>query len=311
MPPTAFTVYARESLSLGSHTIVHGGVGVHQQGPGNTLVPGYRAAIADHASVDADRLIAADTVLLQTGATVGAVDAASVADQGAQHGPISPPRPVGDLAVRDPLPPGSVKVHVESGQARTLPEGSYSDVHVEGRGTVILQGGRYRIRQLHLEDGATMLLDDVTVLLASAHVIIGNNVVIQASSTAKPHSLLAIATTTADATGTAISVGSDGRIFGTLEAASGSIRIGARTKLHGAILGRLVHLGPNVVVYGLNTCDAAINALANPPFPQQPKPLGNCTGPYQVCRKLPESCATLQGPDVILALWGGWGCRCR
>jgi hypothetical protein len=310
MPPTAFTVYARESLSLGSHAAVHGGVGVHQQGPGNTLVPGFRAAIADHASVDADRLIAADTVLLQTGATVGAVDAASVADQGAQHGPISPPRPVGDLAVRDPLPHGSVEVHVEGGHTRNLVSGSYSDVHIEGHGTLVLAGGQYQIRQLHLEDGATILIDDISTLFAAGSVVIGNNVTIKPSARANPHSLLRIDTTSPDVAGTAIRIGADGQIAATMQTASGTIRVGARTVVRGNILGRQVVLGSNVVVYGLSLCDLAIDKAVNPPWqglpPPKPQPLGNCSGPLDVCRKWPVECVALQAPNVVVAFWGNW-----
>jgi hypothetical protein len=68
---SSFAIYATNSISIGNEAHIHKGrVGVRRTGPGPSLIPGYEMAIGEGAVVSTTQDVHADSMLLQSGATL-------------------------------------------------------------------------------------------------------------------------------------------------------------------------------------------------------------------------------------------------
>jgi hypothetical protein len=68
---SSFAIYAANSISVGNQAHVNGGrVGVRRTGQGPSLTPGYEIAIGAGAVVSTAQEVHADSMLLQSGATL-------------------------------------------------------------------------------------------------------------------------------------------------------------------------------------------------------------------------------------------------
>ena len=149
-------VLATNSIDIGRASSVQGGVAVNEASPGPTLRPGFELGIGRGTTIAGD--IAADSIVLDRGAAVGAVSYNTLSNDNASTGPLDTPLP---LPVFTLLPqfqtaalrPESVDVFVATGQTVNLPAGDYDDIQIASGGTLALGGGTYNVRSLVISGG--------------------------------------------------------------------------------------------------------------------------------------------------------------
>ena len=249
-------------------------------------------ALGAGAAIDAASTVAADSVLLASTSTTGAIDARILTDQGATHGAVGPM-----IAVDAVNPPaafghGTTDVGVAEGATRTLPPGEYRVLDLLPHSTLVLSGGLYRFASFRAAEGARIAIVEDAVIDVVGQVLIGPHATIGAADGAPGDTDVVLQTLSPDVDGAAIRIGAGANLVATFRAASGAIRVGRNTHIVGSLLGRDVSLGPGVVVdapsyqavdCGSQTCIA-----------------GQIDGVYQcdgaVCPSFGGACPSVDGP---------------
>ncbi len=301
---TDFAVYAQNSATLRDRTVLTGGdVGVHVAGSGPFLVAGYELALSASVQVDTTHNVIANRVLLD-GAKVGDVQTnqLSVQNGGTYSKKYAFPATMPALPTPALASAGTMAVKVKPSFAVQIGPGAYGAVSVGTQGILRLQGGVYHLASLQLDDGARIeALGPVQVrvagrlsTLARVWIGAGTGVTLTAAD-------LRIEVSGKNGTGggltdtpIAAAFGNDATILGEILVPNGTLQIGQRNTVTGALVGRDVYVDMDSKVtfqsgMAVLTCAQSCND-------GNPCTKDTCTG--SVC-SYPPTCGKACGPNSV------------
>jgi len=253
---TNFAVYAQNSATLRDRTTLSGGdIGVHVAGTGPFLITGYELALASSVQVDTTHNTIANRVLLD-GAKVGDVqtNTLTVQNGGTYAKKYAFPTTMPALPGLAPVFAGTTALTVNASTTVVVSPGVFGAVAIGTQGILRLQGGVYHLASLQLDDGARIeALAPVQIRVAGrvtgrlstlARVWIG-----AASGVTLAASDLRIEVSGKNGTGGGLSetpvaamFGTDATILGEILVPNGTLQIGQRDTVTGALVGRDVYV---------------------------------------------------------------------
>jgi hypothetical protein len=246
-------------IQLGAD-VLSGDVIVNQAGAGPFLNGGVELSIVGTVTTPSGWDVEGDSIAIGSGTTVASdVFYNSLSNSGSITGQQTASLP---LPVFSALPafltatPGTADVSVGLNGTLTLAPGSYRDLIVGKKGTVIFSGGTYHFRSISTDAQAKLFFS------AASTVRVQQRVSIKATSTVGPNTGATV--TAADIvfyvagingaggginqTPRAVEIGIDNNLSANLYAPNGTIWLGDRTQARGSFFAKDVQAGPNVQV---------------------------------------------------------------
>ena len=219
---------------------------------GDSITSGHKVEVKKESWVDGDITAAGDVKVDKKATVTGSINEfASV-----------PPLPV-ITWVQFSFEPGTEKVTVEKDAILTLPPGSYKDVKVKERGTLILSGqnpfGQYVFKKLEMEKDAQLQFDlsgGPVVIDVAENLEFKDNVQIVSAGDARDI-LFRVA-------GDKVELGKEGTYLGTFLAPNAEVKLGDDAALYGALYGKKVDIGKRVTLGGLPARDLFAFLFVNP-----------------------------------------------
>jgi hypothetical protein len=253
---TNFAVYAQNSATLRDRAALSGGdLGVRVAGTGPFLVTGYELALVSGAQVDTTHNTIANRVLLQ-GAKIGDVqtNTLTVQNGGTYTKKYAFPTTMPALPALAPVFAGTTALTVNASSTVVVSPGKYGAVSIGTKGVLRLQGGVYHWTSLQLDDDARI------EALAPVQVRVAGRVAGRLSTLARVWigAATGVTLTAADLrievsgkngtggglteTPKAAAFGNDATILGVILIPNGTLQIGQRNTVTGALVGRDVYV---------------------------------------------------------------------
>lgn len=201
------------------------------------LVNGYELAFDPQGSSAAGFALRANRIWLKSQVTIGGdVSYNTLRNQGQVLGALTTPLALPVFALLPPFwsaAPGTEQVEVADGGYEILPPGDYGEIEVGDDGTLVLSGGIYNILSLHLNDGASLLMQNATQVRIAGNLEAGHDAAIgpEAGSGAAIHDQVLYVVGS-------IETGTDSAISASLYAPNDLVHIGHSAVVTGAVIGR-------------------------------------------------------------------------
>jgi len=253
---TNFGVYAQNSATLRDRAALSGGdVGVSMKGTGPLLVTGYELALVIGAQVDATHNTIANRVLLQ-GAKVGDVqtNALTVQNGGTYAKKYGFPTTMPALPTLAPVFPGTAALTVNPSSTVVASPGAYGAVSIGTKGILRLSGGVYHVASLQLDDDARIEAQAAVQLRVAGRVTGRLSTLARVFVGAAAGATLAAGDIRIEVSGKngtgggltetpkAATFGNDASILGVILAPNGTLQMGQRNIVTGALVGRDVYV---------------------------------------------------------------------
>lgn len=253
-PPPAlesFAVYAKNSVALRDRAkVTGGGVGVKLAGAGPFLEPSFELALLNGAQIDATRAAIGDSLELTNHSSVGDAITAHLTSTGSSTVVRQLDFPAAMPSVPAPaaVSAGTTSLTVNAGSTTIISAGKRSAVTVNG--TLRLGAGGYDFSSLSLgNDARVEALGAVVVRISGRLTGLDRSHIVAASGTTLLASDIRLEVSgsnggagTPAATPAAAGIGNDAELKGLLLAPNGTIQIGQRTSVTGALAARDVNL---------------------------------------------------------------------
>jgi YVTN family beta-propeller protein len=256
-----YVILGTNSVKLENGVDVRSGnIVVNNRSNGAELMPNYELSVGNMAKTASSCALKANRLRVFNNATVsGSVYCNELDNKGMIKGKVVKPLSLPVYATLPPAatgPSGTTDFTVNTGQTKTLSPGSYRDITVKDRGTLVLSGGVYNTRNMSLGASAKVQFSLPTAVRVAARLSTGDLAVIAPKQGAPVGASDAIFYV-AGVNGTsgpkkdqpyAVQIGTNNTISANFYAANGTLMLGYTTTATGSFIAKDVLVGENGIV---------------------------------------------------------------
>ncbi|MBF0227031.1 MAG: carboxypeptidase regulatory-like domain-containing protein, partial [Desulfobacterales bacterium] len=244
---SSFVILGTNSVYLESKaTIKSGNIGVINSTQGPWLSSNSELTIGDKSYIANNTFIYADTVTIMAKASVYDAYYNEITNSGVIRGtyvtPLSLPLDVSLPHFATPNP-GDENITVSQSQTINLNPGSYKDVIINNKGTLVLSGGSYNFRNLTFQGSKAKIVVNSATDLTIAQYFIASRADIQGESI-----LIYVNGSSSNIDTPAVKIGPNSIINSNIYAPNGTIYIYPGTIFEGAVIAKDVKIGSNVEI---------------------------------------------------------------